>query len=109
MPEMDGFEVCQQLKANPRDRRRPIIFISALDKMQNKIRAFSAGGVNYITKPFQLEEVIARVETHLALRRLQRNLEAPTSGSAASWPWPPRYRPASCSESYQTCPAGSSR
>jgi sigma-B regulation protein RsbU (phosphoserine phosphatase) len=75
MPEMDGYEVCQQLKANPRTADIPILFISALDEIQDKMRAFSAGGVDYITKPFQLEEVIARVETHLALRRLQRNLE----------------------------------
>ena len=75
MPEMDGFEVCQQLKANPRTADVPILFISALDDIQDKMRAFSAGGVDYITKPFQLEEVIARVETHLALRRLQRNLQ----------------------------------
>ena len=75
MPEMDGFEVCQQLKANPKTADVPILFISALDDIQDKMRAFSAGGVDYITKPFQLEEVIARVETHLALRRLQRNLQ----------------------------------
>lgn len=75
MPEMDGFEVCQQLKANPRTADVPILFISALDDIQDKMRAFSTGGVDYITKPFQLEEVIARVETHLALRRLQRNLQ----------------------------------
>ncbi len=75
MPEMDGFEVCQQLKANPKTADIPILFISALDDIQDKMRAFSAGGVDYITKPFQLEEVIARVETHLALRRLQRNLQ----------------------------------
>ncbi len=76
MPDMDGYDVCQQLKANPRTADIPILFISALDDIQDKMRAFSAGGVDYITKPFQLEEVIARVETHLALRRLQRNLES---------------------------------
>jgi phosphoserine phosphatase RsbU/P len=75
MPEMDGYEVCQQLKANPKAADIPVLFISALDEIQDKMRAFSAGGVDYITKPFQLEEVIARVETHLALRRLQRNLQ----------------------------------
>ena len=75
MPEMDGYEVCRQLKANPKTAGIPVLFISALDDIQDKMKAFSAGGVDYITKPFQLEEVIARVETHLALRRLQRNLQ----------------------------------
>lgn len=76
MPEMDGYQVCQQLKANPRTADIPILFISALDEIQDKMRAFSIGAVDYITKPFQLEEVMARVETHLALRRLQRNLQS---------------------------------
>jgi sigma-B regulation protein RsbU (phosphoserine phosphatase) len=76
MPEMDGYQVCQQLKANPRTADIPILFISALDEIQDKMRAFSIGAVDYITKPFQLEEVVARVETHLALRRLQRNLQS---------------------------------
>jgi serine phosphatase RsbU (regulator of sigma subunit) len=75
MPGMDGYEVCRQLKANPKTAGIPVLFISALDDIQDKMKAFSAGGVDYITKPFQLEEVIARVETHLALRRLQRNLQ----------------------------------
>jgi sigma-B regulation protein RsbU (phosphoserine phosphatase) len=75
MSEMDGFEVCQQLKATPKTADIPVLFISALDDIDDKMRAFAAGGVDYITKPFQLEEVIARVETHLALRRLQRNLQ----------------------------------
>ncbi|MBN2548807.1 MAG: SpoIIE family protein phosphatase [Anaerolineales bacterium] len=75
MPEMDGYQVCQQIKANPRTKDIPVIFISALDEIQDKMKAFEAGGVDYVTKPFQLEEVIARVETHLSLRRLQRNLE----------------------------------
>jgi sigma-B regulation protein RsbU (phosphoserine phosphatase) len=74
MPDMDGFEVCAQLKASPKTAGIPVLFISALDDIQDKMRAFSTGAVDYITKPFQLEEVIARVETHLALRRLQRNL-----------------------------------
>jgi phosphoserine phosphatase RsbU/P len=75
MPGMDGYEVCQQLKANPRTAGIPVLFISALDDIQDKMKAFSAGGVDYITKPFQLEEVVARVETHLALQRLQKNLQ----------------------------------
>jgi sigma-B regulation protein RsbU (phosphoserine phosphatase) len=72
---MDGYEVCQALKSNPRTQDIPIIFISALDSIPDKVRAFTAGGVDYITKPFQLDEVIVRVETHLSLRRLQHNLQ----------------------------------
>jgi phosphoserine phosphatase RsbU/P len=75
MPGMSGYEVCEQLKADARTRGVPVIFISALGETMDKVRAFSIGGVDYITKPFQLEEVLARVETHLHLRRLQRRLE----------------------------------
>jgi sigma-B regulation protein RsbU (phosphoserine phosphatase) len=75
MPEMDGYEVCQQLKADEGTRDMPIIFISALGDIQDKIQAFTVGGVDYVTKPFQFQEVLARVETHLTLRRLQRQLQ----------------------------------
>jgi sigma-B regulation protein RsbU (phosphoserine phosphatase) len=75
MPEMNGYEVCKRLKADKDTRDIPIIFISALDETHDKVKAFSVGGVDYITKPFQLEEVLARVETHLALRRLQKRLQ----------------------------------
>jgi len=75
MPDMDGYEVCQQLKADERTRDIPVIFLSALDDVSDKIRAFSVGGVDYITKPFQEEEVLARVETHLNQRRMQTRLE----------------------------------
>jgi sigma-B regulation protein RsbU (phosphoserine phosphatase) len=75
MPEVDGFAVCRQFKTDERTRQIPIIFISALDDLQDKVEAFRAGGVDYITKPFQVEEVLARTETHLALRRLQARLE----------------------------------
>jgi sigma-B regulation protein RsbU (phosphoserine phosphatase) len=75
MPEMDGYEVCEHLKADAETRDIPVIFISALDATQDKVRAFTAGGVDYVTKPFQTEEVLARVETHLALRELQRQLQ----------------------------------
>jgi serine phosphatase RsbU (regulator of sigma subunit) len=75
MPEMNGFEVCHQLKADPRTRDIPIIFISALTDVQDKVSAFQSGGVDYVTKPFQIEEVLARIETHLALRRLQTALQ----------------------------------
>jgi sigma-B regulation protein RsbU (phosphoserine phosphatase) len=75
MPEMNGYEVCEHLKAEAQTRDIPIIFISALDATQDKVRAFSVGGVDYVTKPFQVEEVLARVETHLALRKLHKQLQ----------------------------------
>ena len=75
MPGMSGYEVCEALKADPETREIPIIFISALDEIHDKVKAFTVGGVDYITKPFQFEEVLARVETHLALRNLQRQLQ----------------------------------
>jgi serine phosphatase RsbU (regulator of sigma subunit) len=75
MPEMDGYEVCKHLKVDLRTCDIPIIFISALDATQDKVRAFSAGGVDYVTKPFQAKEVLARVATHLALRELQKQLQ----------------------------------
>ena len=74
MPEMSGYEVCKHFKENDLLRDIPIIFISALDETSDKIKAFNAGGVDYITKPFQAEEVHARVKTHLELRRLQKEL-----------------------------------
>ncbi len=75
MPDMDGYEVCSRLKEDERTAHIPIIFISALDQVEDKVQAFQFGGVDYITKPFQVEEVLARTETHLALRRLQEHLE----------------------------------
>jgi two-component system, sensor histidine kinase and response regulator len=75
MPEMDGFEVCRRLKADPKLKEIPVIFISALNETLDKVQAFGAGGVDYVTKPFQFEEVEARVRTHLGLRRLQQQLE----------------------------------
>jgi sigma-B regulation protein RsbU (phosphoserine phosphatase) len=74
MPGMNGYEVCEQLKAERQTRHIPVIFISALDELHDKVQAFNVGGVDYVTKPFQGEEVLARVETHLALRRLQNQL-----------------------------------
>ena len=71
MPEMDGYEVCRALKEQPRSKDIPVIFLTALTETTDKVRAFEAGGVDYITKPFQFEEVLARVKTHLALRRAQ--------------------------------------
>jgi sigma-B regulation protein RsbU (phosphoserine phosphatase) len=75
MPEMNGYEVCERLKADEDTRDIPIIFISALDATEDKVKAFTIGGLDYITKPFQIEEVLARVETHLALRKLQKRLQ----------------------------------
>lgn len=75
MPGMDGYQVCEALKADARLRDVPVIFISALDEVADKIKGFRAGGVDYISKPFQTEEVLARVETHLTLRALQKDLE----------------------------------
>ena len=79
MPEMNGYEVCQHLKADENLRGIPVIFISALNENLDKVKAFAMGGVDYITKPFQMEELHARVETHLKLRRLQIELEETNS------------------------------
>jgi len=76
MPGMDGYTVCQRLKANAATRDIPIIFLSALGSTTDKVKAFKVGGVDYITKPFQMPEVLARVRTHLNIRHLQRQLEA---------------------------------
>ena len=72
MPEMNGYEVCQQLKLHPRLAGIPVIFLSALHAIEDKARGFRSGGVDYISKPFQFEEVHARVEPHLKLRRAQQ-------------------------------------
>ena len=74
MPEMDGYEVCQILKSDPQTCEIPIIFISALDEVLDKVKAFAVGGVDYITKPFQVAEVLARVEHQLTIRRLSGQL-----------------------------------
>src|SRR5436190_9713477 len=76
MPGIDGFETCQRLKAQPHTRDIPVLFMTALNETADKVKAFAAGGVDYITKPIEHEEAIARVRTHLALRRLQRELQA---------------------------------
>ena len=75
MPEMTGYETCKRLKTDPRLSSIPVIFISALNETLDKVRAFQCGGVDYVTKPFQFEEVQARVATHLRLRQLQVELE----------------------------------
>ncbi|NEQ43378.1 MAG: response regulator [Leptolyngbya sp. SIOISBB] len=76
MPEMDGYAVCEHLKSEDITRHIPVIFISALGETLDKVRAFDVGGVDFVTKPFQVEEVISRIETHLQLRRLQQQLQA---------------------------------
>jgi PleD family two-component response regulator len=75
MPDLNGYQVCEQLKAEVATRHIPIIFISALHEAAEIARAFSVGGVDYITKPAKAEEVLARVETHLTIRKLQQDLE----------------------------------
>ena len=74
MPDMDGYEVCRQLKADERTKDIPIVFLSALYEVFDKVKAFKAGGVDFITKPFQMEEVLARVRTHLTIQAQQRAL-----------------------------------
>ncbi len=75
MPGMDGYEICRQLKADEKTRDIPVIFMSALDETMDKVKAFEVGGVDYVTPPFQTEEVLARIETHLALWNSQKHLQ----------------------------------
>jgi CheY-like chemotaxis protein/class 3 adenylate cyclase len=75
MPGMDGFEVCGRLKADPETRDIPVIFLSALDDTANKVKGFKAGAVDYISKPFQPEEVRVRVNTHLTMNSLKQSIE----------------------------------
>jgi response regulator RpfG family c-di-GMP phosphodiesterase len=75
MPDMDGFEVCRRMKQNSSLKDIPVIFVSALSEMTEKLKGFDIGGVDYVTKPFQREELLARVNTHLELHFLRNNLE----------------------------------
>jgi len=75
MPEMDGFELCRQLKKDIVTRDVPVIFISGLDNPNDKVKAFNIGGQDYITKPFEDTEVLARVKTHIALRKKEIELK----------------------------------
>ena len=75
MPGMDGFETCKRLKQHPKWRTIPVLFMTAIDEPEQKVRAFNAGAVDYIVKPFFEQEVLARVQTHLELLTLRRNLE----------------------------------
>ena len=76
MPHLNGYEVCSRLKADEATADIPIIFISALGEAKDKVRAFKVGGVDYVTKPLQIEEIQARLETHLSIQRLRTELEA---------------------------------
>jgi diguanylate cyclase (GGDEF)-like protein/PAS domain S-box-containing protein len=75
MPEMDGLEVCRRIKASPQGNRIPVIFVTVVDATREKVKGFDEGGADYITKPFDIDEVRARVRTHLELSRLRRFLE----------------------------------
>jgi len=75
MPDMNGYEVCEALNADEQTREIPVIFISALDEVLDKVKGFAVGGRDYITKPFQLEEVLARIENQLTIRNLQQQLQ----------------------------------
>ena len=75
MPAMDGYEVCRRLKADAASRDVPVIFISAVGDVLDKVQGFAVGGVDYVTKPFQAEELLMRVRTHVTLHKLQRKLQ----------------------------------
>lgn len=80
MPEMNGFEVCRLLKQNEQYKEIPVLFISALDDVRDKVKAFEAGGLDYVTKPFREEEVLARIRTHLELRTYQQEIKVAYTG-----------------------------
>ncbi|VXD14534.1 EAL domain-containing protein [Planktothrix paucivesiculata] len=75
LPDLDGYEVCRKLKSDGRTADIPVIFLSALNETSNKVQGLAAGGVDYISKPFQVQEVLARVAIHLTIRRLQKSLQ----------------------------------
>jgi len=75
MPDMDGFEVCQRLKADPETRDIPVIFLTALTKTEDIVKGFALSGVDYVTKPFRQGELLARVKTHVTLRNSQKRVE----------------------------------
>ncbi|MBN8565058.1 MAG: hybrid sensor histidine kinase/response regulator [Leptolyngbya sp. UWPOB_LEPTO1] len=83
MPGIDGFETCKRLKENPKTRNIPIIFMTALSDVENKVRALELGAVDYVTKPFQEHEVLARVKTHIQLYSLTQNLERQVAKKSA--------------------------
>ncbi len=75
MPDIDGFETCRRIKSDQRLAAVPVVFMTALDSVEDKVAGFNAGGVDYITKPFQQVEVLARIKTHIMLRKRERELE----------------------------------
>lgn len=75
MPDLDGYEVCQRLKSGEKTKSIPVIFLSILDEVRDKLKAFRVGGIDYITKPFQVEEVLARIEKQIYLQKLQKQLK----------------------------------
>jgi signal transduction histidine kinase len=83
MPGIDGFETCRRLKANSKTRDIPVLFMTALSDIDNKMQAWNVGGVDYITKPFQEQEVLARVKTHLQIRQFTQQLEQQVSQRTA--------------------------
>ena len=76
MPGMDGFEVCRLFKQDPMTRKIPVIFMTALDSAENKVKGFQAGAEDYITKPLNMDEVLARVRTHITLHKVQQTLQS---------------------------------
>ncbi len=84
MPGIDGFETCDRIKANPKTCNIPIVFMTSLVDVHNKIKGFNCGAVDYIGKPFQEQEILARVKTHIQLRRLNQNLEQQVAEQTAS-------------------------
>ncbi len=76
MPALNGFDICRLLKEQEETADIPVIFVTALTNLEDKVKGFAAGGVDYVTKPFQHQEVLARVVTHLNLARLRKELES---------------------------------
>lgn len=74
MPDIDGYDVCRQIKTDDRTKHIPVVFISGLDELKDKVKGFEVGGVDYITKPFHGEEVIAHIKSHLSISKLQKQL-----------------------------------
>ena len=84
MPGMDGFEICRRLKAQPATREVPVIFVSAVTDAEEKLQGFAAGAVDFVTKPYQRDELLARVHTHLELNRLRHHLEREVEARTAA-------------------------
>ena len=85
MPGLDGYEVCKLIKNDEKLKSTPVIFISVLDEALDKVKAFGSGAVDYITKPFQIEEVFARVTTHIKMKQYRQKLERQSAERSARW------------------------